>query len=52
MFYNDYGIEGFKADNWQKEKEDGTYRFIKKMVDRKVPIDGVGFQLHLNIDGR
>ena len=52
LFYNDYNIEGFAASNWSKEKEDGTYRFIKRMVERKVPIDGVGFQLHLNIDGR
>ncbi|MEM5948130.1 endo-1,4-beta-xylanase [Spirochaetia bacterium 38H-sp] len=31
-------------------KGDGFYNFVKGMVERGVPIDGVGFQLHLSTD--
>ena len=48
LFYNDYGIEGFRDGDYRKAKEDGTYRYIKGMIERKVPIHGVGFQMHLS----
>lgn len=40
LFYNDYGIAGDTA------KTDAVYEFVADLLDRGVPIDGVGFQLH------
>ena len=40
LFYNDYNIEDLGA------KSNYTYNMIKGMVERGVPIDGVGFQCH------
>jgi len=44
LFYNDYNIEG-SAKNMNKTRS--AYNFIKDLVDRGVPIDGVGLQYHL-----
>eukprot|EP00727_Mastigamoeba_balamuthi_P006224 m51a1_g2220 putative endo- -beta-xylanase (363) ;mRNA; f:218813-219953 len=41
LFYNDYGADGLGA------KSDYVYNMIKGMKQRGVPIDGVGFQMHL-----
>jgi endo-1,4-beta-xylanase len=41
LYYNDYSID---ADN---EKVQFVYQMIKGMVDDGVPIDGVGFQMHI-----
>jgi endo-1,4-beta-xylanase len=41
LFYNDYGAEAEGA------KADRMYALVKGMIERKVPIDGVGFQTHL-----
>lgn len=40
LFYNDYSIEHINA------KSDSLYAFVKKMKERNVPIDGIGFQCH------
>ncbi len=45
LFYNDYGIEG--AGN----KFQAVYNMVKDFVSRGVPIDGVGFQMHIDTSG-
>lgn len=42
LFYNDYNTE-------RPEKMERLYRLMKKLVDAKVPIDGVGLQAHWSI---
>jgi endo-1,4-beta-xylanase len=42
LFYNDYNTE-------RPEKRERVYRLLKKLVDAKVPIDGVGIQAHWSI---
>lgn len=44
LFYNDYGAEGLTA------KADQVYNLVKSMVERGIPIDGVGMQMHLSIE--
>jgi endo-1,4-beta-xylanase len=46
MIYNDYAIETNDA------KFNGMYAMLQDFVNRGVPIDGVGFQVHLNPDFR
>ncbi|TYQ16846.1 UNVERIFIED_CONTAM: GH35 family endo-1,4-beta-xylanase [Acetivibrio alkalicellulosi] len=41
LFYNDYNIEDMGGT-----KAEAAYRLVKGLVDRGVPIDGVGFQAH------
>lgn len=41
LFYNDYNIAGLNA------KSDAVYAMVKGLVEARVPIDGVGFQMHL-----
>ena len=41
LYYNDYSIDGLNA------KSDFVYTMIADMLDRGVPIDGVGFQMHI-----
>ena len=41
LFYNDYGGEGLGG------KSDGIYNYVKGMVSRGVPINGVGLQMHV-----
>lgn len=45
LFYNDYGAEGLG------EKSDAVYELVKGMLDRGVPIDGVGLQMHILLRG-
>jgi endo-1,4-beta-xylanase len=40
LYYNDYNIEGVSA------KSDSAYKLVKDLVDRGVPITGVGFESH------
>jgi len=40
LFYNDYGIDEIN------EKGDGVYALLERLLDRGVPIDGVGLQMH------
>ncbi len=42
LFYNDYGTEVRNA------KSDAVYALVKGLVAKGVPIDGVGFQMHLD----
>jgi len=49
LYYNDYNIEAMVG--WQQTRSDAAYNMIKNMTDRgydDCPIDGVGFQGHLN----
>jgi len=48
LFYNDYNIAstvGYTATKAQK-----VYNMVSSMKQRGIPIDGVGFQLHVGID--
>eukprot|EP00727_Mastigamoeba_balamuthi_P012935 m51a1_g8264 putative endo- -beta-xylanase (783) ;mRNA; f:22733-26343 len=42
LFYNDYGADGLGG------KSDYIYNMVKGMKSRGVPIDGVGFQMHVS----
>jgi endo-1,4-beta-xylanase len=44
LFFTDYGIET------STPKADAVYRLVKEMLDAGVPIDGVGFQAHMQCD--
>lgn len=44
LFYNDFDAEGMNA------KADGVYALVKGMKERGVPLDGVGFQLHVDAE--
>eukprot|EP00128_Syssomonas_multiformis_P012404 Colp12_sorted_trinity150504_noHs@8259 len=44
LFYNDFQAEASGA------KADAQYVFLRYMKSRGVPIDGVGFQMHVSID--
>lgn len=41
LFINDYNVEGINA------KSDGLYRLVTSLLDRGVPLHGVGLQSHL-----
>jgi endo-1,4-beta-xylanase len=41
LFYNDYNAEGLGV------KSDAVYNLVKEMRNRKVPINGVGLQMHV-----
>lgn len=43
LFYNDYGAEGLGP------KSDAIYALLKGLKEKGVPIDGVGFQAHLDL---
>src|SRR5579859_1590693 len=44
LFYNDYGGEGLGR------KSDAIYALVKGMLQRGVPVDGVGLQMHISLD--
>lgn len=44
LFYNDYGGEGLG------HKSDAIYALVKGMLQRGVPLDGVGLQMHISLD--
>ena len=44
LFYNDYGGEGLGR------KSDAIYALVKGMLQRGLPIDGVGLQMHISLD--
>ena len=51
LLFTDYGIEEDSVDN-DDEKSDRLYRFVKKLLADDVPIDGIGFQMHVrSVDG-
>lgn len=41
LYYNDYNIAGIDA------KSDAVYQLMKDLKAARVPVDGVGFQMHL-----
>lgn len=41
LIYNDYGAEGMGA------KSEGVFRLVEGLIDKKVPIHGVGLQMHI-----
>lgn len=43
LFLNDYNV------SYAGPKQDGLYNLVKRLLDQGVPIDGVGFQAHINI---
>ncbi len=45
LFYNDYGAEDMGG------KSDQVYALVKGLVERGVPIHGVGLQMHLTVGG-
>lgn len=44
LFYNDYGIEEVNA------KSDAVYKLVKELLERNVPIHGIGLQMHVSLD--
>ncbi len=44
LFYNEYGGEGLGP------KSDAVYALVRESVGRGVPVQGVGLQMHLNLD--
>jgi endo-1,4-beta-xylanase len=46
LFYNDYGAEGLNG------KSDAVYELVQGLLDRGVPIHGVGLQAHLVLSGQ
>jgi endo-1,4-beta-xylanase len=45
LFYNDYGVEGMNG------KANSMYNMVKGMLERGVPLHGVGLQMHITTDG-
>ena len=45
LFYNDYGGEGMGL------KSDAIYAMLKGMLERGVPVNGVGLEMHVASDG-
>jgi endo-1,4-beta-xylanase len=44
LYYNDYGIEGLN------DKSNAVYELVQGMLDRGVPIHGVGLQGHFHLE--
>jgi len=44
LFYNDYGAEGLGS------KSDAVYNLVKGLLERGVPIHGVGLQMHVSLE--
>ncbi|MDW8049331.1 MAG: endo-1,4-beta-xylanase, partial [Nitrososphaerota archaeon] len=44
LFYNDYGAEGLGV------KSDAVYNLVKGLLEKGVPIHGVGLQMHISAD--
>jgi endo-1,4-beta-xylanase len=45
LFYNEANID------WSSDKLDMTYRLVQRLLAAGVPIDGVGFQMHVTAEG-
>ena len=45
LIINDYSLESGGA------KRDGMYSLVKRMLEKGVPVDGVGLQMHISIYG-
>ncbi|ORX85685.1 glycoside hydrolase, partial [Anaeromyces robustus] len=46
LFYNDYNAENNNGNI--DGKTGAVYNYIKAMIDKNVPIDGVGLQMHIS----
>ncbi len=46
LYLNDYGGEMIYSG--EKQKSDTIYSFVKRMVERGIPIHGVGMESHIN----
>lgn len=46
LYLNDYGGEMIYSG--EKQKSDTIYAFVKRMVERGIPIHGVGMESHIN----
>jgi len=44
LFYNDYGAEGMGV------KSDAVYNLVKTLLEKGVPIHGVGLQMHISTE--
>jgi GH35 family endo-1,4-beta-xylanase len=44
LYINDFFIEE------KGVKSDYLYKFVKELLDKKIPIDGIGFQLHIDME--
>jgi len=44
LIYNDYGGEGMN------QKSDAIYQLVKSLLEKDVPIHGVGLQMHVQLD--
>lgn len=44
LLYNDYDI------GWPNEKNAAAFALLDELAERDVPVDGVGFQMHLDLD--
>ncbi|MGQ9479470.1 MAG: endo-1,4-beta-xylanase [Thermoproteota archaeon] len=44
LFYNDYGIEDINA------KSNAVYELVKNLLNKGVPIHGIGMQMHIGIE--
>ena len=49
LTYNDYGLEGDTP--WAEEKRQRVLRLLRRLLDAQCPIDALGLQAHLMIDG-
>lgn len=47
LYYNDYYIEGVSEMMY---KADFSYKIVKGLVEREIPIDGVGLQCHFTLE--
>ncbi|HEY7885942.1 MAG TPA: endo-1,4-beta-xylanase [Cellvibrionaceae bacterium] len=45
LYYNDHGLSNNGA------KLEFTHTMLQDFVDRGVPVDGLGFQIHITLDG-
>lgn len=63
LFYNDYNIASMSEDAVERhphtgellfagsaDKSDAVYKLLKAMRARGVPLDGIGMQVHINVD--
>jgi endo-1,4-beta-xylanase len=44
LFYNDYNTEGLN------KKSDAVYRLAGRLLERKVPLHGIGLQMHISLE--
>jgi endo-1,4-beta-xylanase len=49
LFYNDYNV-GASEGSWTATKANRLYEMVKAMLERGVPIHGVGLQMHVSYD--